>query len=147
MERGKVITGARSKLLIEGKPIGWATDITVTEGIDYGESIVLGSIEVQEHVPNIYRVRLQFGTLTISGKSLKQQNIFPKCGTTESDRLRNIINTGEMVVAVLDDHTNAIMHVVTGVKLSEQTITIQAGNISGTSVTAVARTLKDASEL
>lgn len=147
MERGKTITGARARFTIGGKKVGWATDVSLTEAVDYQEAIVLDDIEVAEHVPQLYRVRLSFGTLKLVGMSLKRLGLFPKGGAASGARLRNIINTAEMSAVIADSQSGEILEQVQGVKISERTLSISAGNIAGINITAVARSTMDQSEL
>jgi hypothetical protein len=141
------MTGARARLTIDGKKVGWATGIRCRRAIDYREALVLDDIMVAEHVPTVYRVSLSFTTLTMIGKSLEALGLFPKGGNAAGDRLRNILDAAEMTVIVEDNSTGDVLFQVLGVKLSEINLGFDAGNISGTDVTAVARELKDGSEL
>jgi hypothetical protein len=146
-ERGRTISGARARLLIKGQKIGWATGIRARTAIGYQPTRVLDEIEVAEHVPNTYDVSLSFTTLTILGKSLQQLGLFPKGGPAEGDRLKEILGFEELTVVIEDNVESTPLFQILGVKIAEQNIAIDAGNLSGTDVTAVARSIKDASEL
>lgn len=146
-DRNRVLTGARARLLIRNKTVGWVTDFSVTESIEYQETNVLDLLEVYEHVPVGYRVRCNFGTLTIVGKSLKELGFFPKGGESRGARLKNILDLGDLSLGIEDNQTTTVQYVVTGLKIGENTVSIQAGSISGTQVTCVAKAIKDASEL
>lgn len=146
-ERGRTMSGARARLLVAGQKIGWATGIRVRESIQYNPTRVIDEIEVAEHVPLTYDVSVSFTTLTILNKSLKQLGLFPKGGAAEGSRLFNILNHEELTVVVEDSVTSTALFQLMGVKISEQNLSFDAGNISGSDVTAVARSVKDASEL
>jgi hypothetical protein len=147
-ERNRIFTGARARFMVEGKKVGWATGVNVDEAIEYQPARVLDNIEVEEHVPVAYDVSLSFETLTIVGQTLKSLGLFPKGGQAgPSSRLRNILTMGELSVGIEDNQTEQVQLLVTGVKIARQGIQIQAGNISGTNVTAVGKAVRDASEM
>lgn len=146
-ERGRTMSGARARLMIAGAKIGWATGVRLRESIQYNPTRVIDEIEVAEHVPLAYDVSLSFTTLTIVGKSLKQLGLLPKGGAAEGSRLANILAHPDLAVVIEDSVTGVALANVIGVKIAEQNLAFDAGNISGTDVTAVARAIKDPSEL
>jgi len=141
------MSGPRGAILLDGQKVGWATQVEVREGIEYRPVRVLDEIEVVSHEPVAYNVQVTMATLTIVGKSLQQMGYFPKGGSQLGSRLLEILGTDELTMSVDDRKTGTPAFVVIGLKISEQSISIEAGNISGTRVTCVARAKIDAAEL
>lgn len=146
-EKGLVFTGARARLVINGKKVGWATSVSGSEEIQYDEVEVLDNIQIQEHVPVRYRVTLSMGLVRIVGRTLKSEGFFPKIGGSAEDHLKNILTNGELVVTVEDNETGKILATYEQAKVASHNWTINATGIVGEDVSFVAIRSKDEVEI
>jgi hypothetical protein len=148
-EKGLVFTGARARFSVNGKKVGWATNVSGSEEIQYEEAEVLDNIQVQEHVPVRYRCTLSCSTIRIVGKTLKSQGFFPKIGANSEDLLRNILTNGDLS-AMIEDTNAGVTTIIANyeqVKVASHNWTINATGIVGEDVTFVAIRVKDESEV
>ncbi len=146
-EKGLVFTGARARFSVQGKKVGWATNVSGSEEIQYDEAEVLDNIQVQEHVPVRYRVTLSMSQIRIVGKTLKSEGFFPKIGANAEEHLRNILTNGDLVATVEDNETGTLIATYEQVKVASHNWTINATGIVGEDVTFVAIRSKDESEI
>lgn len=147
-ERGEIITGPRARLSIDGKKVGWATNVSWTERIEYEEVEVLDNIRVQEHAPVRYRVSVSLGEIVISSKTLKSQGFFPRTGQSSEAHLREILILGALVATVEDTSgSGPPLATFEDFRVAEQTVSITAGGVAGRDVTAVAISVRDQSEV
>ena len=146
--RGNCLSGARGVLLINGAKVGWATSVEVREMIDYRPVRVLDDVEVVDFAPVGYGpVQVSMATLTIVGQTLKSQGLFPKAGQEEGGHLLNILNQGELNLSVEDRKTGTVAFLVIGLVIADQNFSVEAGNLSGTRVSGMARRVLDGSEV
>lgn len=146
-EKDLVFTGARARLSINGKKVGWATNVSGSEEIQYDEAEVLDNIQIQEHVPVRYRVTLSMSFIRIVGKTLKSQGFFPKIGANSGEHLKNILTSGALVATIEDNETGALIATYEQVKVASHNWTINATGIVGEDVTFVAIRAKDEVEI
>ena len=146
-EKGVVFTGARARFLIEGQKIGFATNVTGSENIQYDPVEVLDNIEVQEHVPIGYTTELSASRVRIIGKTLKSQGFFPNVGGNAEEHLTNILNAGELACQIEDNATGSIFANYEQVKVASHNWTINARGIVGNDMTFVAIRQRDESEI
>jgi len=146
-EKGLIITGARARFSIEGVKVGFATDVTLGEEIQYEEANVLDNIEVEEHVPVGYRVTFTARKFRIIGETLKSRGWFPSLGANTEEHLENILTTGELTATIEDTKTGKIFATVEQVKIASHNYAINARGIVGQDVTFNAIRLKDESEV
>ena len=145
-EKGRVITGARARLLIKGKKIGYCTNVEIREEIDYVPGEYLDNIEVDEFSPDAYRVHGSCGFVRIFGETLKSLGFFPKTGATAEQHLRNILVQEEVSLQLEDNKNNKPMETVTGVKFAGRNLSVGARGVAGHNVDWVARRTQDESE-
>lgn len=146
-EKGLVFTGARARLMINGIKIGWATNVSGSEEIQYEPAEVLDNIQVQEHVPVRYTCALSMGEIRIVNKTLKSQGFFPSIGGNPDEHLQNILTSGELTVAIEDSQTAKLIASYEQCKAAAHNFTINATGIVGTDVSFVAIRTKDESEI
>lgn len=145
--RGNVLSGARGKIAIDGKTVGFATSVNWREQIDYRPVRVLDELEVVSHEPVGYTVSVTLGTLTLVAENMKTKGWMPTGGAARGERLRNILDLPDLTMTVIDGKTLLPIAVIIGLRIASQNITMDAGNISGTNVECVAREVADATEL
>ena len=90
MEKGRLLTGARSRFSIDGSKVGYARNVNITEEIEYQPVEILDNIRVEEHVPVAYRVTFTAGLFRIINETLKSLNLFPSLGANSDEHLSNI---------------------------------------------------------
>src|SRR3990172_13084774 len=150
MATGYVLTGARARFTFRGKPVGYATGVTVREAITYEPIKILGSIHVVEHAPTDYDVSMTADFIRLIGTTLKTEGFFPKQGITPAAHLSNILVSGELLAGIEGDANSdspqTVMHVA-GVRISEQNTNVTARGIVGVNVSMVAIRAYDESDL
>lgn len=146
-EKGRVFTGARARLSINGKKVGFATNVAGSEEIEYQPVEVLDNIEVEEFVPVAYRVTFTASLVRIIGETIKSEGYFPTAGTTPEEHLENILLQGDMVATIEDSKTSSIMMTLEQMKVQSRNFTVNARGIVGKDVTFVATRMKDESEV
>lgn len=146
-EKGRVFTGPRARLMINGKKVGYTTNVAGTEEIENFPAEVLDNIEVEEFVPVAYRVNFTASRVYLIKETLKSQGYFPSSGSSPEDHLTNILNQADMVCTIEDSKTGAIMMTLEQVKVAARNFTIGARTIVGEDVTFNAVRMKDESEV
>lgn len=142
-----IVSGARCRLSFAGVKVGYATNVSVYEGIQYEPLNVLDNIETEEHVPVGYDVRGSFGSVRVVLESLKAKGLFPRTGQTPAEHLTNILNMGEIEAQIEDVPTGKVIMQLTGVKLSERNLSVQPRSITGEEVSFVAKRARDEADL
>lgn len=147
--KGKVFTGCRAKFSLNSKVVGWATNVSLSEEIQYDPLEVLDNIEVEEWVPVAYRVTFTASFVRIVGRSVKSEGWFPAGGTSPQERLQNILLQPDLVATIEDsnDATSNPLMTVEQVRMQSRNITVNARGIVGKDVTFVAKRIKDESEV
>jgi hypothetical protein len=146
-QKGRIYTGARARLSVEGKIIGYARNVNGSESIEYTPIEVLDNVEVEEWVPTAYRVTLTAGMFRIVGDTLKSNGLFPNNGTDTAEHLTNILATGELSAQLEDTKTGKIISQITGVKVASHNFTVDARGVVGEDVEFVATRMMDESEV
>lgn len=145
--KGKVLTGARSRLLIDGVKVGSTTAVTIREEVQYDPADYLDNIETDEHVPIAYRVNVTARRIRIVGETLKSMGYFANTGKTVEEHLENILVLGEMVMTLEDSKTKKILATVEGLKIASMNYNVDRGGIVGEDIEFVARRSSDESEI
>lgn len=124
----RVLSGARAIFKFNGETVGFATGLTVGEGIRQEPIKTLDHLETREHVATSYDVSLSatvFRTVargqvsdTDSPGSLKQQNIMPK--------FNQILRVEGCDVAVIDEITKKTIMLMIGVKTANTNYSLNA---------------------
>lgn len=150
MERGqknRIATGARCKFSIQGKVVGYARNVNVTEEIEYQPIEVLDNIRVEEFVPVAYRCRLTASFFRIVGDTLKSMGFFPPNGGDTDEHLENILTNGELNAQIEDRKTGKIITQVQQVKVASHNWTVDAKGVVGEDMEFVAISTSDESEI
>jgi len=143
----EVLTGARARFSFNGVKVGFATNVSVRETINYEPVDVLDDIATKEHAPTGYVVQMTAGTVRIVNESIKAAGQFPKQGVDSAAFLRNIITNGVLTATIQDSITGKTVAHVTGVRISERNMQVTARGIVGEDVTMVAIKARDESDL
>lgn len=152
LPKGEILTGARARFTVGTKVVGFATNVTVTESIQYEAVNVLDNIEVQEHVPVGYDVSMTASRVRLINRSLKSpvMNIFPKTGIDPQEHLANIIGfdlpANSLDASIEDTVTQTTYMLMEQVKIQSHNFTVTARGIVGEDVTFVGIRVKDETE-
>lgn len=145
--KGKVLTGARVHLMVNNKPVGYATIASYAETISYDAVAVLDQLEIAEHVPVAYDVSFSASHVAIAKKSLKELGLMPQwpAGKGSDELLLRILTLGEMTAAIVDQQESTIV-TLEGVRVTSHNLTFAARSIVGEDVAFVAIRAIDAVE-
>lgn len=140
--RGRVLSGARARFMLNGVKVAYTTSVTFGEEIQYDPVEVLDQLEVAEFVPVAYRVSLSAQMVRIVQNSIKLRDgisIFP--------RLEDILTAGDLTATIEDKVTGSIIANIQFVKSSRYNMQIGARGIVMTDCEFVAILIRDESEL
>lgn len=146
-EKGRVLSGARARFLINGTKVGYARNVSVGEQIEFQPLELIDNIEVEEHVPTAYRVTFSAGMVRIVGETVKSLGWFPQVGANTEEHLENILTSGDLTANIEDTKTGRLVATLEQVKMASRNMTIDARGIVGTDVEFVAIRMKDESEV
>lgn len=137
---GKVATGSRVKLSVDGSIVGYATIASYSETIGYEPVAVLDQMEIVEHVPVSYDVTFTAARLYLVTDSLKKLDYMPKWNDGEGSDvlLTNILKKGPMEAMIEDNQTNNILVKLQGVRVTSHNLTFGARAVVGEDVVFVA---------
>lgn len=144
--KGRIYTGARAKLMLQGKPIGYARNVAITEELEYQPIEVLDNVEVEEHVVVAYRARFTCSMFRIVGDTLKSEGFFPPTGKNSTEHLENVLISGDLTASLYDTQTGKIIANVTGVRVASHNFTVDARGVVGEDVEFVCIAVRDESE-
>jgi hypothetical protein len=133
--------------MIEGRKVGYATNVSGSEEVQYDPLEVLDNIEVEEFVPVAYRATFTASLVRISGETVKSMGWFPKTGNDPEIHLRNILDMGEMVAVIEDTKTGNKIATAEQLKMQSRNFTVNARGMVGKDVTFVTARMRDESEV
>lgn len=145
-QKGRVFTGCRARFMIEGKKVGYATNVSGSEEVRYDPLEVLDNVEVEEFVPVGYTVTFTAALVRIVGETIKSQGFFPKTGVDTETHLKNILLQGDMSAVIEDTKTGDKICTVQQMKMQSRNFTINARGMVGKDCTFVATRMLDESE-
>lgn len=148
LPKGLVFTGARARFSVDGKPIGFATNCTGSETIQYEPVNVLDNIQTVEFVPVGYETTFQASRVRLIGDPLRgpAKDMFPKLGSNAQEFLQNILALGDMVAQIEDSITGQIFMNLEQVKIASHNWTVGARGIVGEDINFVAVRMRDEAE-
>lgn len=100
-----VITAPRCRIQIDGKTIGYGSNVAVNVAYDVQDVTAIDSLEVIEHAVTGYTVTGTIGMIGIRGRSVKSLGLFPKVGKDADEHLLNVILQKESVLTLMDKAT------------------------------------------
>jgi hypothetical protein len=132
--KGKTFTGARCRIMVSGKIIGWGTNVTVNCATRYEDVKGIDSIETLEQAPVDYSVSGSIATVGIVGQTYKSLGLVPRTGKNADEHLLNILQMPEHTLVLMDKAEQRNLLTVTGVKFGEHGWTVAAGGVAGKNV-------------
>jgi len=151
-EKGRQLTGARARFSINGVKVGYATNVSFSEEVEFQPVEVLDNIEVEEHVPIAYRVTLTASEMRIVGKTIKSDGYFPQSGSSTEEHLQNVLIMKDLTCTIEDSKIGAsgkptTIMVMEQVKIQSQNVTVNARGVVGSDVSFVGVRIRDESEV
>jgi hypothetical protein len=146
-QKGQILTGARARLSINGVRVGYATNVTVSESIEYEEITEIDNIEINEFAPIGYRVTLTASMFRIVGETLKSHGWFPTNGADSAEHLENILINGDLTATVEDSKTGKSFATLENLKIREHSWSIDARGLVGENSTFLCKKVADESEV
>ena len=146
-EKGRIITGARSRFSLNGRKVGFARNVGLGENINYEGIVVLDSIQVIEFVPIGYEVEFTASQFRIINETLKSLGYFPSVGANAEEHLENILISGDLSATLEDSKTGKLFATVEQVKIAGHNFQIDARGVVGEDITFNAIRVRDESEI
>lgn len=146
--KGRILTGARCRFSVNGKVIGYARNVNISESLQYEPIETLDNLEVEEHVPVGYAVTMSASMFRLVGSTLKSEGLFPSNGANAEEHLRNVLlQSGIMAATVEDTKTGKVISEVSNVRVTTHNWGIDARGVVGEDVEFVAIRVSDESEI
>lgn len=148
--QGRVGSGPRSRLFIDGQPVGYATGVDITEDTQYEPIRVLDNIEVSEFVPIGYEASISTRRCRLvpgSPRGGSDLTFMPKLGGDAEIHLRNLLARPEGFDIQVDDIINpTTMALLTGAVATRRGWSVDARGIIGENIDFLGIRLYDESE-
>ena len=146
--KGLVFTGARARLSVNGQVVGYATNCTGSEEIQYEPIRVLDHIQTVEFVPIGYDVTFSASRVRLIGQPIRGPDlaIFPKLGNNDAQHLQNILNLADLTAQIEDSITSQIFMILEQCKVARHNWTVVARGIVGEDIEFVGVRARDESE-
>lgn len=126
----QTFAGARARLRVGGKIVGFTTNVSGGEAVNYEEIHVLGLLETKEHAEVGYTATLNGQFFRLIGRSKKSLGIFPTA--------QNILTNGELSASIEDLVTRETPHQFIGVKAADADFDLPARGVERETMSFVA---------
>lgn len=146
-QKGRVFTGARARLLLAGRKVGYAVNCNGSEEIQYEPLDVLDNIETEEWVPVGYRVSFSASMVRIVGETVKSLGLFPKTGNDPQTHLSNILDLKDLSAVLEDSKTGSRICTVEQMKMSTHSLSVNARGMAAKDVNFVCTRMRDESDV
>lgn len=133
-----VITGARCRFALDGKVMGYASNVSGGHNIEWTPLDVLGMLKKAEFVPTGYTANFSASLFRLIGKSVKSLGFMPK--------YKDILTSGSMSALVEDIVSGKVVAKAVGVRVSEERFDLSARSPVQSNVTFVTEMLLDESD-
>ena len=133
--RGKTFTAPRCRIMVSGKIVGWATNVTVNAETEFSDVTVIDSIEDVEHAPVGYKVSGTIGNVWIVGTTYKSMGLIPRSGKDSDEHLLNILQRPLHDLVLMDKAETRNIATITGVTFGGHSMQVSAGSVGGRNVT------------
>lgn len=140
--RGKILTGARCRLSLDGVKVALAMECAFGEEIPHEAIEPMDQFDVAEHVPTAYRVNFSAQMVRVAGSPIKNRD-----GVIIMPKLEQILTRGEMTGTVEDPTTGTLIANIQRVRTTGYNCRVGARAVILTDVQFVAIRVKDESEI
>lgn len=129
----QIFTGARGKILVGADEVGDINGITVRVDIEHARHKPIGRLPSKELVPVDLTVSGTIDTIRLVNNPLTKRKLFPNWKQLQG-------GGDEVTIQMVDDVTDAVLHIITGVKFTSKELrmdgkTIVAENVSFEGIT------------
>ena len=131
------ISGARAQLLINGKPVGYATGVNASEDITNVRVNVLGDIDSEEIVPTSRTVSVNCNFVRILNNSLADQGAWVEGGTDA------VLAFPDLSIVIQDRTTGNTIWTIEGARCQTRNWSVDSGGIMSTNVSFEALKMGD----
>jgi len=146
-DKGRVFSGARARLLVNGIKVGYARNCSGGESLQLEPVEAMDNVETEEFVPTRYRCRFSMGYVRIVGKTAKTDGYVPSLGGNSDEHLSNILTNGDLVVTIEDNQTGLVIMTLEQARVQDHNWSIDATGIVGQDLEFVAIRMRDESEV
>lgn len=108
---GKVFTGSKAALKINGVKVAFAADVNVNQDDQLTDIDVLDQLEVAELAETGHKVSLTMNLFKVDENAAKQFGLDP-------EDLKSILSQDELTIEVYDQINDKVQYVVTGAKFA-----------------------------
>ena len=152
MSKQQIITGARARLSIGANVLGFATDVTCSEDVQFEPIRVLDSIHTVEFVPVGYDIGFSASRVRLFGDSLRGTlEIMPRHGngttSNSTTHLRNLLDQGNMSAVIEDTYAGRTFCQIEGVQVTRHNWTVTARGVVGEDIEFVGIRMLDEAEI
>jgi hypothetical protein len=138
MPGNNVLTGGRVRFFLNGKPMGYAMGVNVTETLQQEPINVLDNIRPVEFATVGYSVQLRCQIYRLPNRDLVAAGLWPQQGRTPDEMKRLFLDFEPMTADLYDSYSNAWVGKVFGVVPTTRTLNFQNRGIVMNDVTFVA---------
>ena len=131
------ISGARAQLIINGKPVGYATGVNASEDITNVRVNVLGEIDSQEIVPTSRTVNVNCNFVRILDKSLVKE------GAWVSGDTDDVLTAPPFTILIMDRVEGNIIWRIRDARCQTRNWTVDSGGVMSTNVSFEALGMED----
>ncbi len=146
-ERKRIFVGARARLIIDGRRIGWADNVSVSRRYQKERIEVLDNVELEEQATTGYSVDVNFGVVGIVDKSLVEMGLLPAAGQDNEEHLENMIALPPMTVQIEDNITGATQAEIQDFEVESESFQVGARGALRHNVSGVGRRVLDSAEV
>ena len=143
----KSITAARCRIMIDGKTLGYGTNLQANVTIQYQPVETIDNYEVEEHAPVGYTVDGSIALVEISKRSTTTLGLRAKRGKDADEHLYNTLHHKDAVIVLLDKGISKNFRQIQGVRVNSDGFSVAARGIAGVNVGFHAIREIDAAEL
>lgn len=123
-ELGNVISGARSRLLLDNVPLFYCTNVSISEEIQFDPVEVLDELAVAEHVPVAYRVTFSAQRVRVRTVPIRNAD-----GIIIMPKLSEILTSGSLTGTIEDSVGGGQLYNIERVRASRWNLNIGARGI------------------
>lgn len=133
-----VLTGGRARFFLNDQPMGWASNVSVTEDIALEPVMVLDQFVPAEHATTAYTVQLQAQIFKVPKSDLVSVGLWPQAANRPDSNKLNLLNFPEMTASMYDETSDSEVMKLFRVKCRSRTIQVTARGLVSTNATFVA---------
>jgi hypothetical protein len=120
--------------MVDGKIIGWGTNVTVNVVHEHQDVDVIDSLETVEYAPISYKVSGTIGTVGVVGSTYKSMGLVPMTGKDAEEHLLNVLQDPDHSLVLMDKAESRNIVTITKVKFMTHGFNLAAGGIAGRNV-------------